>query len=97
MIVTTKFSPTDIIWFVHPLTLVISSAPVEKIDINVNLFLVVTILNYVSVGTLSFYINDDKAFATQAALLLAYAPQIAAAGVGAITLTGLEPIVTAAP
>lgn len=98
MTITTKFAPGDTIWYAHPLSSGVASSVVEFIDINIDQFNNVTILNYTTTGTLSYYVNDSVAFATQAELVLAFLPKIALAGTGVLTYTGVAPtVVVAAP
>lgn len=98
MIITTKFAPADSIWFVHPLNGSVVNTVVLTIEIKVDAFGFVTILNFVSYGNISFYINDEVAFPTQAALVAAYTPQVATTAAGAsLVLTGIAPVVTVAP
>lgn len=96
MTITTKFAPTDTIYYIHPLNGAVVNSMVLAIEIKVDYFGNITILNFTSYGNLEYFINDDVAFATQADLVAAYAPQTVTPPTATLTITGIVPLVEVA-
>lgn len=97
MTITTKFSPGDTVWFIHPLSMAINSSIVDSIEINIDSFGTITVLNIITVANLTFRVDDQLTFATQADLVAAYAAVVSASGTGVLTLTGQAPTADVAP